>query len=74
VAGVGTAKTGYVIRFRYQESAETARTNLKWLGELGNGTKLVKPRFGAVVPRTPTEDILVQENKEGKHRQDHGRE
>jgi hypothetical protein len=28
-------------------------------------TKLVRPRFGAVVHRTPTEDILVQENKQG---------
>ena len=57
VAGVGTTKTGYVIRFKNPESAETARNNTDWLNELGNNTKLVKPRFGIVVHRTPTEDL-----------------
>ena len=63
VVGIGTTKTGYVIRFKDQQSAETARTNTEWLEELGNGTKLVKPRFGIVVHRTPTEGFMLPENK-----------
>jgi hypothetical protein len=55
VAGVGTTKTGYVIRFKDQESANATRSNPEWLNELGNNTRLVKPRFGIVVHRTPTE-------------------
>ncbi|KAF7179576.1 hypothetical protein CNMCM7691_008624 [Aspergillus felis] len=31
VAGVGTTKTGYFIRFKGPESAETARNNTEWL-------------------------------------------
>ena len=64
VAGVGTTKTGYVIRFKDKESAELARTNNEWLRELGNDTKLVKPRFGVVVHRTPTEELSVEEKME----------
>ncbi|OKP09527.1 hypothetical protein PENSUB_5118 [Penicillium subrubescens] len=60
VAGVGTTKTGYVIRFKDPESAEIARNNTEWLNELGNNTKLVKPRFGVVVHRTPTEDFDLE--------------
>ena len=60
VAGVGTTKTGYVIRFKDLESAEVARNNTEWLNELGNSTKLVKPRFGVVVHRTPTEDLDLE--------------
>jgi hypothetical protein len=60
VAGVGTTKTGYVIRFKDPESAEVARNNTEWLNELGNNTKLVKPRFGVVVHRTPTEDFDLE--------------
>jgi hypothetical protein len=63
VAGVGTTKTGYVIRFKDQRSVETARNNTEWLEKLGNGTKLVKPRFGVVVHRTPTEDFWLPENE-----------
>jgi hypothetical protein len=33
------------------------------LEALGNGTKLVKPRFGVVVHRMPTEDLQLPENK-----------
>jgi hypothetical protein len=55
VMGIGTTKTGYVIRFRDQQSAETARTNTEWLEELGNDTKLIEPRHGIVVHRTPTD-------------------
>jgi hypothetical protein len=57
VAGVGTTKTGYVIRFKNPASAEVARNNTEWLESLGNNTKLVKPRFGVVVHRTPTEGL-----------------
>lgn len=60
VAGIGTTKTGYVIRFKDPESAETARNNTEWLNELRNNTKLVKPRFGVVVHRTPTEDFDLE--------------
>jgi FtsZ-binding cell division protein ZapB len=63
VAGVGTTKTGYVIRFRDAQSAETARSNTAWLEELGNETKLVKPRFGIVVHRVPTEDFDLDNDK-----------
>jgi hypothetical protein len=66
VAGVGTTKTGYVIRFRDAQSAEKARNNTGWLEELGNETKLVKPRFGIVVHRVPTEDFdLDMEKRQG---------
>lgn len=41
-------------------SAEAARNNTEWLNELGNNTKLVKPRFGVVVHRTPTEDFDLE--------------
>ncbi|CEJ62888.1 hypothetical protein PMG11_11373 [Penicillium brasilianum] len=60
VAGIGTTKTGYVIRFKDPVSAEAARNNTEWLNELGNSTKLVKPRFGVVVHRTPTEDFDLE--------------
>ena len=63
VAGVGTTKTGYVIRFRDAQSAETARSNTTWLEELGSETKLVKPRFGIVVHRVPTEDFDLDRGK-----------
>ncbi|KAJ5858067.1 hypothetical protein N7455_008961 [Penicillium solitum] len=52
VAGIGTTKTGYVIRFKDTKSAELARNNTEWLNKLGNNTKIVKPRFGIVVYRT----------------------
>jgi regulator of replication initiation timing len=60
VAGVGTTKTGYLIRFKNTESAEAARNNTEWLQNLGNNTKLVKPRFGVVVHRTPTEEFDLE--------------
>jgi hypothetical protein len=49
-----------VIRFKNQASVEAARNNTEWLNELGNNTKLVKPRFGVVVHRTPTEDFDLE--------------
>lgn len=60
VAGIGTTKTGYIIRFKDAESAEAARNNTEWLHKLGNNTKLVKPRFGVVVHRTPTEEFDLE--------------
>lgn len=60
MAGIGTTKTGYVIRFKDAESANTARNNTKWLNELGNNTKLVKLRFGIVVHRTLTDDFDLE--------------
>ena len=62
-AGVGTPKTGYVIRFKDAQPAETARSNTAWLEELGSETKLVKPRFGIVVHRVPTEDFDLDRGK-----------
>jgi hypothetical protein len=63
VAGVGTTKTGYTIRFKDGESMATAKANTAWLQVLGNGTKLVKPRFGVVVHRMPTEGLQLPEHK-----------
>jgi hypothetical protein len=60
VAGVGTTKTDYVIRFEDIESAEAARNNVEWLHELVTNTKLVKARFGVVVHRTPTKDFDLE--------------
>lgn len=60
VAGLGTTKTGYIIRFKNTESAEIARSNIEWLHKLGNNTRLVKPRFGVVVHRTPTEEFVIE--------------
>jgi hypothetical protein len=65
VAGVGTTRTGYVIRFKDEQSATTARNNTEWLEILGNGTKLVKPRFPVVVHRVPTTELPIHNDKEG---------
>lgn len=64
VVGVGTTKTGYIVRFKDHTSTEAARSNNEWLQELGNETKLVKPRFGVVVHRFPTAGIKLPEQKE----------
>ncbi|EED11828.1 hypothetical protein TSTA_110080 [Talaromyces stipitatus ATCC 10500] len=45
VVGIGATKTGYVIRFRDAQLAETTQENSAWLEELRNDIKLVKPRF-----------------------------
>ncbi|KAI3190991.1 hypothetical protein CBS147311_9628 [Penicillium roqueforti] len=60
VAGIGTTKTGYIIRFKNTELAEIARRNTEWLHKLGNNTRLVKPQFGVVVYRTPTEEFDIK--------------
>lgn len=64
VLGVGTTRTGYVIRFQDQLQAETARSNTQWLEELGNDTKLARPRFAVVAHRTPTEGFLTPEDEQ----------
>jgi hypothetical protein len=65
VAGIGTTKTGYVIRFKDATSAEVARNNKEWLNELGNDTRLVIPRFGVVVHHTPTHGLDLERDKAG---------
>lgn len=45
VAGIGTTRAGYLIRFKDKEAKETACKNEKWFKELGNGVKIAKPRF-----------------------------
>ncbi|KAJ6095197.1 hypothetical protein N7467_002710 [Penicillium canescens] len=57
---IGTTKTGYIIRFKNTESANVARNNTEWLYNLGNNTKLVKPRFSVVIHRTPTEEFDLE--------------
>lgn len=61
---MGTTKTGYIVRFPDEQSAKLARDNPEWLDGLGEGTKLVKPRFGVVFHRTPTEAVMADEDKE----------
>lgn len=60
VVGIGTTKTGYIIRFENVESAQVARNNTEWPQKLDKDTKLVKPRFGIVVQRTPTEEFDLE--------------
>ncbi|KAI2867039.1 hypothetical protein CBS11852_11467 [Aspergillus niger] len=69
VAGVGTTKTGYVIRFKDPESAETARNNTEWLQELGHETRLVKPRYGVAVHHVPTQGLDLEKDKTGAIRE-----
>ena len=64
VAGVGTTKMGYLVRFKDKGAKEAARKSKQWLEELGSGVKLVKPRFRVVVHRTPTNEVRLQEDKE----------
>jgi hypothetical protein len=63
VSGIGTTKTGYIIGFRDAQSDEAARNDTEWLEELGNDTKVMKPRFGVVVHRVLTEDFDLEGNK-----------
>ncbi|OJD22032.1 hypothetical protein ACJ73_06626 [Blastomyces percursus] len=44
IIGVGTTKPGYIIRFQDEASEDTASVNKGWLWNLGNQTKLVRPR------------------------------
>ena len=65
VAGIGTTKTRYVIRFKDPPLAESARNNTEWLNELGNDTKLVIPRFGVAVHHAPTQGLYLDRDKTG---------
>ncbi|GES65494.1 reverse transcriptase [Aspergillus terreus] len=65
VAGIGTIKTGYVIRFKDTELADASCNNIEWLNELGNNTRPVKPRFGLVMHRTLTEDFDLENANSG---------
>jgi hypothetical protein len=64
LAGIGTTKAGYLIRSKDKAAKETATKSEQWLKELGKGIKLVKPRFGVVVHRTLTNEVLLMEDKE----------
>jgi hypothetical protein len=64
VAGIGPTKTGYIVRFRDEDSAKVARENTQWLTKLGNNTKLVKQRFGVVVHRTPTAQVNFDDKEQ----------
>jgi hypothetical protein len=63
VAGIGTTKTGYVIRFRDKKSTQAARGCAQWLETLGNRIKFIRPRFGVVAHRTPTKNITLPEDQ-----------
>lgn len=52
-----------MIRFKDSESAETACNNTEWLTELGNETRLVKPRFGVAVHHVPTQGLDLGRDK-----------
>ncbi|KIV87969.1 hypothetical protein B0A52_05646 [Exophiala mesophila] len=69
VVGVNTTRTGYVVRCKDEQSAATAKAHTEWLQELGNNTKLVKPRYPVVVHRSPTEGITLPDNEHGFIRQ-----
>ncbi|EDN09143.1 predicted protein [Histoplasma mississippiense (nom. inval.)] len=56
IVGIGTTKTGYI---------EAANKNSEWLRDLGDQTKVVRPRFGIVVHRTPTREINLTDDKAG---------
>jgi hypothetical protein len=59
VLGVGTTKTGYLIRFRTDKGKETAEKNTEWVEKLGDNTKITRPRYGVVVHLTPTEEVQI---------------
>jgi hypothetical protein len=63
VAGIGTTKTGYVIRFKDAASAALARNNKDWLIELGNDARLVIPlewQYTTLPPKDWTSKVTKQ--------------
>lgn len=72
--GVGSTKTGYLLRFRNETSMEMARKNKEWTEDLGQSTKVVTPRFGVVAHRTPTAEVDIndKENSIWRISQDNG--
>lgn len=73
VDGVGTTKTGHMIRFKDIQSKEAAAQHSDWLEELGNGTKVVKPRQNPKVTECPQGSEPAREEK-GSDPINHGRE
>ncbi|KIW35879.1 uncharacterized protein PV06_11800 [Exophiala oligosperma] len=63
VVGVNTTRTGYVVRCKDEQAAATAKAHTEWLQELGNNTKLVKPRYPVVIHRFPTDGIVLPDNE-----------
>jgi hypothetical protein len=63
LAGIGTTRQGYLIRFRDEESANVARNNTGWIRELGQETRMAEPLFAVVVHRTPTEEVTITSDK-----------
>jgi hypothetical protein len=61
--GVGSTKTGYLLRFRNESSRELAKKNNEWTEDLGQRTKVVTPRFGVVAHRTQTADIDIDDKE-----------
>lgn len=57
ILGVGSTKTGYLIRFRTDKGKETAEKNTEWVEKLGEQTKITHPRYGIVAHLTLTEEI-----------------
>jgi len=54
VDGVGTTRTGCMVRLKDTQSKDAAVHNIDWQEELGNGTKVIKPRYGLMLHRIPT--------------------
>ncbi|OJD11905.1 hypothetical protein AJ78_07411 [Emergomyces pasteurianus Ep9510] len=65
IVGIGTMKTGYIVRFKDEASKEAANKNSEWVRDLGDQTKVVRPRFGIVVHRTPTREVNLTVDKAG---------
>lgn len=62
--GVGSTKTGYLLRFRNETSMELAKKNSDWTKDLGQRSRVVTPRFGVVAHRTPTAEVDMDEKEE----------
>ncbi|EQL29764.1 hypothetical protein BDFG_07658 [Blastomyces dermatitidis ATCC 26199] len=63
IIGVGTTKTGYIIRFRDEAFKDTASVNGGWLWNLGSQTKLVRPRFVNTEDKSQSMKKITEENE-----------
>lgn len=63
VVEVNTTRTGYVVRCKDEQVVATTKTYTEWLLELGNNTKLVKPRYPVVIYRFPIDGIVLPDNE-----------
>ena len=61
--GVGSTKTGYLLRFRNETAMELAKKNSEWTRDLGQRTKVVTPRFSVVAHRTLIADINIDKKE-----------